>query len=99
MAAVYILYAASIDAFYIGSCQDLTKRCHQHTTKFFAGAHTAKADDWDLFYSQDGLEGHVARKIEGHIKKMKSRKYYHDLLKYPEIMTRLIEKYGAGSSR
>ena len=50
-------------------------------------------------YKYENLELNLARKIETHIKKMKSRTYCKNLLKYDEIMEKLIEKYRAGSFR
>ena len=41
------------------------------------------------------------RKVEktGVMRSLKSRKYFENLVTYPEISQKLIEKYGAGSSR
>ncbi len=99
MATVYVLYSAEINQFYIGSCNDLEKRLNQHLDKSFDIAHTKRANDWTLFYSIEELEYETVRKIEAHIKKMKSQKYIYDLKRYPEIMDKLVQKYGAGSSR
>ncbi|WP_343606770.1 GIY-YIG nuclease family protein [Fluviicola sp.] len=99
MATVYILYSSSIDQFYIGSCLNLEQRLEQHLNKSFEIGFTHRTDDWELFYSKDDLEYQMARQIEMHIKKMKSRKYTQNLKKYPEIMENLIEKYRADSSR
>ena len=99
MATIYILYAESIDQFYIGSCLNLKQRLEQHLNKSYRTGFTHRADDWELFYSIEGLEYEIARIIEQHIKKMKSRKYIENLKSYPEIMEKLIIKYHAGSSR
>lgn len=99
MATIYILHSESIDQFYIGSCLDLKQRLEQHSNKSYQAGFTHRADDWKVFYSIEDLEYGIARKIEQHIKKMKSRKYLENLKTYPEIMVRLIEKYRAGSSR
>jgi len=98
MAHVYILYSKKADRFYIGSCLSLEERLSQHATKYFENAYTTIADDWELFFNLDDLEFSVARKIEEHIKKMKSRTYIKNLNIYPEIGRNLIQKY-MGSSR
>ena len=54
--------------------------------------------DWELFYPIEELEHEQARKIENHIKKMKSRKYYQNLKSSPNIGENLKLKY-VGSSR
>ncbi len=61
--------------------------------KRFSFAFTTRADDWELYLSIDNLESQQARNIESHIKRMKIRKYIQNLLKYPDIIIRLKEKY------
>ena len=93
MASVYILFSPSINQFYIGNCKDLDNRLNQHLLKEVIGAFTANANDWVLFFSINQLEYEQARKIENHIKKMKSRKYIENLKSYPEISEKLVLKY------
>ena len=93
MAAVYILYSKSLDKFYIGSCKDLVERIKQHRDHEFDKAFTLKAVDWTLHFSIEDLHYEQARKIESHIKRMKSSKYIKNLKSYPEIKSKLIEKY------
>ena len=93
MAAVYILYSQSIGSYYIGSCLDLQERLLLHKDKTYNTSYTSKADDWELFLKIDDLEYQQARKIEKHIKKMKSRKYIINLAQYPEIIKGLINKF------
>ncbi|WP_430406101.1 GIY-YIG nuclease family protein [Fluviicola sp.] len=99
MATIYILYSEDLNQFYIGSCNNLEQRLNQHFNKIFDVAHTKRANDWSLFYSRESLEYETARKIEVHIKRMKSQKYIQNLKRYPEIVDKLIKKYSAGSSR
>jgi putative endonuclease len=98
MAVVYIIYSKKIDRFYVGSCLDFTERLEQHNNSFFKNCYTSKSMDWELFYLIEELEHEQARKIENHIKKMKSRKYYQSLRSFPNITENLKLKY-VGSSR
>ena len=82
-----------MDTYYTGSCLDLEKRLIQHKDKEFSSSFTFKADDWKLFLKIDGLEYNQARKIEAHIKKMKSKEYIKNLVKYPDIVKRLKQKF------
>ena len=82
-----------MDTYYTGSCLDLEKRLIQHKNKEFNSSFTSKADDWKLFLKIDDLEYHQARKIEAHIKKMKSKGYIKNLVKYPDIIKRLKQKF------
>jgi putative endonuclease len=95
MAYVYVLYSASADKFYIGSCNILEERLRRHKEKFFQKNFTAQKgeNDWELFYSIDGLGYEQARKIEEHVKSMKSRNYIINLQKYPEISEKLKERF------
>ncbi|WP_405211544.1 GIY-YIG nuclease family protein [Dokdonia sp. Asnod2-E02] len=91
MATVYILYSKSIDRYYIGSCLDLEQRVQEHilNNKGF----TARAQDWKIFFKIENLEYQQARRIEKHIKNMKSKTYLVNLKKYNEITQKLIQKY------
>lgn len=93
MAAVYILYSQSMDKYYIGSCVDFDERLEDHIAKVFKKSFTAKANDWIVYYTIDELDYKQARRIEKHIKEMKSRKYLENLKLYPEISEKLKEKY------
>ncbi len=93
MATVYIIYSPSIDTFYIGSCLDLEKRLHQHRTHFYDFAFTRRASDWEVYFKIEDLDLTVAREIESHIKRMKSRVYLSNLKKYPEMSERLLQQY------
>ncbi len=99
MATVYILHSKKINRYYIGSCLDLQTRIASHLSKENLHAFTRRSDDWELFFEISNLEFKVARAIEAHIKKMKSKTYLANLVKYPEISLQLIEKYCTGSSR
>jgi putative endonuclease len=93
MATVYILKSEKLNRFYIGSTIDLENRIEQHLSKMIKGSYTSTADDWKLFLKIENLSHQQARKIELHIKKMKSRIYYSNLINYPEIIERLKLKY------
>ena len=93
MAAVYILYSPSLNKFYVGSCVDVTERLHQHLASFFPRAFTSKVKDWIVYFSLSDLSYEQARRIELHIKNMRSRKYIENLKRYPEISLKLINLY------
>jgi putative endonuclease len=93
MTFVYILYSKTANKYYIGSCEDLEIRLKQHSEKVFPGSFTSFYDDLELFYSMGELNYQQARKIEIHIKKMKSKKYLNDIAKYPDIINKLKDKY------
>jgi putative endonuclease len=93
MASVYILYSEKLNRYYVGSCKDVSYRVDQHLNKDFPMSFTAKADDWTLFFFVDNLEYAQARKIERHIKNMKSKNYIQNIKKYPEISQNLVIQY------
>ena len=93
MPSVYILYSLTPDKFYVGCTKDLEQRFEYHLLKEFTDSYTAKYSDWELFYEIPELTITTARKIETHIKKMKSRIYLENLKKHPEISEKLILKY------
>ena len=93
MASVYVLFSRKLNRYYTGSCYDLRYRIDQHLNKEFAKSFTAKADDWELYFFVDHLQFDQARKIEKHIKEMKSKVFIQNLKQYPEIIQKLIIKY------
>lgn len=90
---VYILYSKQLDRFYIGETIDLEKRIKQHNLGFYETAYTKKAKDWVLFHIITCNSRNQARKIETHIKKMKSKTYIQNLKIYPEITEKLKNKH------
>ena len=93
MAIVYVLYSETLKRYYTGSCQDLTIRLAEHKEKKYQNSFTSHANDWELFLAVYGLYYLQARKMESHIKKMKSRVYIENLKKYPEMLEKLKGKY------
>ena len=93
MASLYILFSTTASKYYIGVTKDLQRRIQYHLRKEFHGSFTAKYNNWELFFEIPNLEIGIARKIEFHIKKMKSKIYIKNLKKHPEIAEKLVLKY------
>ncbi len=93
MASVYILYSASRNKFYVGSCKEIMERLDQHIFEYFHNAFTSKVKDWIIYFHIDNLAYSQARKIELHIKRMKSKNYIENLKKYPGLSSKLIALY------
>ncbi|MBK9283763.1 MAG: GIY-YIG nuclease family protein [Sphingobacteriaceae bacterium] len=93
MAAVYILFSAKINKYYTGSCLNVKERILEHKNKTYIKSFTSVAEDWVLYFSINDLDETVARKIEKHIKAMKSKKYIENLCKHPEMIKKLIIKF------
>ena len=90
---VYILFSETLNQFYVGESMDMEERLEQHSSGFYNSAYTKKASDWTLYYLIKCINREQARKIETHIKKMKSKTYIQNLKKYPEITEKLKNKY------
>ena len=93
MFCVYILYSEILSSYYIGETEDLRNRIDQHNLGFYVSAFTKKANDWKLYYFIKCSSRSQARRIEAHIKRMKSKKYLKDLKRFPEITLKLKSKY------
>ncbi len=91
----YLLYSKKLDKFYIGSTIITPNdRLERHLKKYYGKTkYTALADDWVLFHIIECETFEQSRKIEKHIKRMKSKIYNHNLKKYPEISKKLLIKY------
>ena len=95
MASVYILFSPTLGKHYIGSCVDFDERFQQHLNKDFKGSYTTYQSDWELFFKIDGLDYDQARRIELHIKRMKSRQYIMNIKEFPSISQKLIARYAS----
>ena len=97
----YILYSNQLDKFYvgyttIGADDRLEKHLSDHygLTRF-----THKAKDWILFLEIKCINAEQARKIEKHIKSMKSKTFIYNLKKYPEMIDRVLKKFSPDNSQ
>ena len=92
MYSVYILHSVKLNKFYTGFTSNFDLRLQFHfnseNRKF-----THNATDWTLFLKIDCENKNQALLIEKHIKKMKSKIYIQNLLKYPEIIQKLLSVY------
>jgi putative endonuclease len=93
MHTVYVIYSKTLDKYYIGETENVSERLVQHNTKFFNSAYTGLTNDWELFFSLEVPNRAIARKIETHIKRMKSKKYVENLKIYPSISEKLLKTY------
>jgi putative endonuclease len=93
MNCVYILYSKTLDSYYVGETVDFEDRLNQHNIGFYHSGFTKQAKDWGLFHKIDYYSRSHARKIEAHIKRMKSKTYIQNLKKFPEITEKLKNKY------
>ena len=91
---VYILYSRKLDRFYTGNTElDPEDRLRQHKEQFNAGSFTTKGIPWELFLTMECSSRLQARRVESHIKRMKSRTYIRNLSEYQEMKLELLNKY------
>ena len=76
--SVYIIYSATLDKYYTGSCKDFGKRLLQHNSG--RNKSTKGGKPWVLKYEEKYGTNQEARIRESDIKKMKSRKYIEQLI-------------------
>ena len=88
MYLVYILHSEKLKKFYTGFTSNFDVRLDFHFNsegrKF-----THNAMDWALYLKMECESKNQAMLIEKHIKKMKSKIYIQNLIKYPEIINTL----------
>jgi putative endonuclease len=81
------------NSFYVGWTTDLKIRLEYHNTISKNIGVTNRKIPWRYYYVLEVQNAAIAIKIERHIKRMKSRKYIENLVKYKDIGARLIKKY------
>lgn len=72
---------------------NLNDRLSKHHEKYYAGKYTSISNDWELYVELVCQSINQSRKVEIHIKRMKSRKYIQDLKSYPEMREKLLLRY------
>ena len=77
----------------VNESDDPDVRLKIHNSHGFKGSSTAIASDWELFMILSCRSRSVARRIEKHIKSMKSTTYIRNLKKYPEMVEKLVVRY------
>lgn len=91
---VYILYSERLDRYYVGNTDlDPLHRLRQHNEQQHKSAYTASGVPWTLIYVISCGSRLQSRRIELHIKRMKSKIYIQNLQKYGEIAEKLLAKY------
>ena len=91
----YIIYSTKLNRFYTGSVHDnLENRLQKHLNHSYGKVRfTSAADDWQLFLKIECISFAHARRIELHIKKMKSSRFIRNLKKYPELIENLKNRF------
>ena len=90
---VYILHSQQLGKYYIGFTQNLDLRLNFHQNDLQSRKFTYKAEDWVLIFTIECESKIQGLSIVKHIKSMKSKGYIQNLLCYPDITSKLIEKY------
>jgi putative endonuclease len=96
---VYVLRSIKTARYYIGYCsKSVEERLEEHNAGKYENSFTRRDHPWEIFHVIVCESFEQARKLEHHIKKMKSRKYIENLKMKPEIENRLLQKYSATNS-
>jgi len=93
VSSVYIIFSKQLGKYYVGETFDIDLRVNQHNSGYFDGSFTSVVNDWELFLVIECKSRVQSRKIESHIKRMKSKKYIENLKRYPDMVSKLKEKY------
>jgi putative endonuclease len=91
---VYIMYSGSLDRYYTGNTVlHPDERLAQHNSAYNKNSYTTKGMPWKMFLVLECDSREQARKVELHIKKMKSKQYILNLNQYPEMRKKLLNRY------
>ena len=88
----YILYSPAIDRYYIGYTSSFSDRLSFHNDGARNKIWTKRGIPWEVYLTVEGLEKSMARKLELHLKKMKSRNYLKELKQNPKKLEELLLK-------
>ncbi len=90
---VYVIQSKLDQSFYIGRTSNLEERLQYHNTPELNVGITKRKIPWIYYFVMEVPNARIAGAIENHIKRMKSRRYIENLIKYPELGKKLLEKY------
>ncbi|GHE56088.1 GIY-YIG nuclease family protein [Roseivirga thermotolerans] len=88
----YILYSPGIDRYDIGYTSSFSDRLSFHNDGARNKIWTKRGIPWEVYLTVEGLEKSTARKLELHLKKMKSRNYLKELKQNPKKLEELLLK-------
>jgi putative endonuclease len=95
---IYVIESENSGNFYVGETPDLQSRLDFHNDAIRNDNSTKVGIPWKLFWSLEVKDRGMARRIESHIKRMKSKKYIENLKQFPEITQKLLKKYSVPGS-
>jgi putative endonuclease len=75
---VYIIYSATRDRYYVGSCEDVNKRLVKHNTNH--SGFTSKTGDWVIKWTEEHPDKSTSLKCKNQIKVWKSSKMIEKLI-------------------
>ncbi|WP_422354071.1 GIY-YIG nuclease family protein [Roseivirga pacifica] len=93
MHAVYIIFSPSQNRFYVGESVNAEARLDQNNLGYYENSFTKVTDDWVLKLVLKCNDKTHAKRIESHIKSMKSKRYIENLLAYDEMRQKLLNRY------
>ena len=88
---VYILYSTSSDKYYVGQTDNIELRLKFHN-ELSGKSYTSKHRPWELKRIIEVTNRSEAVRVEGMIKKRKSRKYIELLVKYDSEIEKILKK-------
>jgi putative endonuclease len=97
--SVYIIWSDSIKKYYVGTTNCVDNRLQEHNSGKYKTSYSSKGIPWILVMQIDDLNSKQAYQIENHIKKMKSKRYIENLIKYPEMSVKLRDRFNPDSYR
>ena len=75
---VYILYSVSLDSYYIGQTNDVSKRLKRHNLGYVKS--TKRGRPWELEYAKGFETRSESMAYETYLKRMKSKVYLKELI-------------------
>jgi len=89
----YILYSPALDKFYVGSTHDMESRLSKHLANYYGKSFSSRATDWEIYLRIACDNEAHARRVENHIKKMKSGTYYQSLKSVSGLSQKLADRF------
>ena len=90
---VYIIYSSSLNRFYTGTTDDVSRRILEHNSSKYPNSFTSKGIPWEPFLEIECKSSEQAYKVEKFIKQMRSRTFIRRLKNEPDFLAAILQKF------
>ena len=90
---VYIIYSSSLNRFYTGTTDDVSRRILEHNSNKYPNSFTSRGIPWESFLEIECKSSDQGYKVEKFIKQMRSTNFIRRLKSEPDFLAAILQKF------